>query len=123
MGSQGDFVGPGNPIITDGAWWILALEFGLPLSVLAVLSLFIVLIPLAKYVLRWDSKNRALAIATLAFHAFIIPANFISSGILGHISFGLYWAVLGLSLAGMNSNSALRLRRTPVKLPAKSSAS
>jgi hypothetical protein len=114
MGSQGDFVGTGNSIITDGAWWILALEFGLPLSVVAALSLFIVLIPIAKHVLRWDTKNRALAIATLSFHAFMIPANFINSALLGHISFGLYWAALGLSFAGIDRNLRLTSRHIPV---------
>lgn len=114
MGSQGDFVGPGNPIITDGAWWILALEFGLPLSALAGLSLFIVLIPIAKHVLRCDSKHRALAIATLSFHAFMIPANFINSAVLGHISFGLYWVALGLSFAGIDRKPRLTSRHVPV---------
>jgi hypothetical protein len=114
MGSQGDFVGPGNPIITDGAWWILALEFGLPLSAFAALSLWMVLIPIAKHVLRWNSRNRALAIATLSFHAFVIPANFINSALLGHISFALYWAVLGLSLADIGSNATLQQTRLPV---------
>lgn len=104
IGSQGSSVGPENVIIADGAWWILFLEFGIPLSVLMVILLFVVLTPLAKYVLRKDSKNRALAIATLSFHAYILPANFINSAILGHISFGLYWMVLGLSLAGISSN-------------------
>jgi len=101
IGSQGDFVGPQNAIITDGAWWALVLEFGVPLSLLVVASLCIVLTPLTKYVLRQSSGNRALAIATLSFHAYLFPANFINSAILGHVSFGLYWALLGLSLAGI----------------------
>jgi hypothetical protein len=101
MGSQGDFVGPENVMVTDGAWWILLLEFGLPLSILIVISLGIVLFDLVKYVLRKDSKHRALAIATLSFHAYIFPANFINSALLGHISYGLYWAVLGLAVAGI----------------------
>ena len=103
IGSQGNSVGPENAIITDGAWWILMLEFGVPLSLFVVLLLILGLVPLARYVLRRDSQNRALAIATLAFHAYLFPANFINSGILGHISFGLYWALLGLSIAGCAS--------------------
>lgn len=108
MGSQGDAVGPEKVIITDGAWWILLLEFGVPLTILIVALLIIVLIPLAKYVLRPDSGNRALAIATLSFHAYIFPSNFINSALLGHISFGLYWVVLGLSLASANYNFGSR---------------
>jgi hypothetical protein len=99
MGSQGDFVGPDNVIITDGTWWILLLEFGIPLTILIVVVLVLALRPIAKYVFRPESKNRALAIATLSFHAYIVPANFINSALLGHISFGLYWVVLGLSFA------------------------
>ena len=105
MGSQGDFVGPDNVIITDGAWWILVLEFGIPLSILALILLGLVLVPLARYALHQDSRDRALAIAVLSFHAYIIPASFINSALLGHISFGLYWAVLGLSLAGINCDT------------------
>jgi len=99
VGSQGNAVGPENAIITDGAWWILMLEFGVPLSILFVVVLVLMLIPVAKHVLRRDSKQRALSIATLAFHAYLFPASFINSAILGHVSFGLYWAVLGLSIA------------------------
>ena len=106
VGSQGDFVGPGNAIITDGTWWILLLEFGVPLSVLFVVLLLAMLLPVAKRVLRKESKHRALAIATLSFHMYLLPANFINSGILGHVSFGLYWAVLGLSLAAATGDRA-----------------
>lgn len=106
MGSQGDFVGPDSVIITDGAWWILVLEFGIPLAILAVILLGIVLVPLTRFVLRQDSQDRALAIATMSFHAYIIPANFINSALLGHISFALYWVALGLSLAGMSRRPA-----------------
>ncbi len=102
MGSQADFVGPGNAIITDGTWWILLLEFGVPLTILIVSMLLLALIPISKYVLRPESKNRALAIATLSFHVYILPANFIDSALLGHISYALYWVVLGLSLAAAN---------------------
>jgi hypothetical protein len=102
MGSQGDFVGPGNSIITDGTWWILLLEFGGPLTILIASMLLLALIPISKYVLRPESKNRALAIATLSFHAYILPSNFINSALLGHISYALYWVVLGLSLAAAN---------------------
>jgi hypothetical protein len=116
MGSQGNSVGPANVIITDGTWWILLLEFGTPLSILIVIMLLLGLIPIAKYVLRQDSTNRALAIATLSFHAYIIPANFINSALLGHISYGLYWVVFGLSLAGVSRNSALVSKRSPVPL-------
>jgi hypothetical protein len=98
VGSQGNAVGPENAIITDGAWWILMLEFGVPLSILLVVVLVLILIPVAKHVLRRDSKQRALPIASLAFHAYLFPASFINSAILGHISFGLYWATLGLSI-------------------------
>lgn len=117
VGSQGNFVGPENVIVTDGAWWILLLEFGVPLSILIVISLCIILIPLVKYVLHPKSKNRALAIATLAFHAYVIPANFINSALLGHISYGLYWVVLGLSVAGIGRNAASNPRPTEVCLP------
>ena len=108
VGSQGNSVGPENVIITDGAWWILMLEFGVPLSIVFVVLLVLLLIPVGKHVLRSDSKQRALAIATLAFHAYLFPASFINSAILGHISFGLYWAVLGLSLAAAASNRTSR---------------
>lgn len=114
MGSQGDFMGPENVIITDGTWWILLLEFGVPLSILIVVVLLLSLIPISKYVLRPKSKDRALAIATLSFHAYIIPSNFINSAILGHISFGLYWVVLGLSFAAANCNPTLSTSRARV---------
>jgi hypothetical protein len=117
MGSQGSFVGPANVIITDGTWFILLLEFGVPLSILIVVMLVLVLVPIAKYVLRMESKNRALAIATVSFHAYIFPSNFINSALLGHISFGLYWVVLGLSLAAANCNSTLSSGRGPVPVP------
>jgi O-antigen ligase/polysaccharide polymerase Wzy-like membrane protein len=118
MGSEGDFMGPDNVIITDGAWWILLLEFGIPLTILIVIVLLLVLVPIAKYVLRQESKNRALAIATLAFHAYILPASFINSALLGHISFGLYWVVLGLSFAAASrDHSRPRSRRTLVPVP------
>lgn len=100
IGSQGNSVGPENAIITDGAWWILLLELGVPISMFFLLLLLLGLVPIARFVLRQDSQNRALPIATLAFHAYLFPANFINSGVLGHISFGLYWALLGLSIAG-----------------------
>ena len=108
VGSQGNSVGPENVIITDGAWWILMLEFGIPLSIVFVVLLVLMLIPVGRYVLRRDSKQRALSIATLAFHAYLFPASFINSAILGHVSFGLYWAVLGLSLAAAASNRTSR---------------
>jgi O-Antigen ligase len=114
MGSQGTSVGPENVIITDGTWWILLLEFGIPFSILIVIVLFLTLIPISKYVLRPESKNRALAIATLSFHAYILPANFINSALLGHISFGLYWVALGLSLASTKCNPTLSSWRTPI---------
>jgi hypothetical protein len=106
VGSQGNAVGPENAIITDGAWWILLLEFGLPLSMFFVVVLISMLILVAKRVLRKESKHRALAIATLSFHMYLLPANFINSGILGHVSFGLYWAVLGLSLSAATGDRA-----------------
>ncbi len=105
IGSQGDFMGPGNVIVTDGAWWILLLEFGIPLAIVTVVLLCMILIFLVRYVLDNNSKERALAIAVLSFHAYVIPASFINSALLGHVSFGLYWAVLGLSLGGINSSS------------------
>ena len=106
VGSQGNSVGPENAIITDGAWWILMLEFGVPLSILFVVLLVLMLVPVGKHVLRRDSEQRALAIATLAFHAYLFPACFINSAILGHISFGLYWAVLGLSIAAASNRTS-----------------
>lgn len=117
MGSQGDFVGPGNSIITDGTWWILLLEFGAPLTILIVSMLLLALVPISKYVLRSESQNRALAIATLSFHAYILPANFIDSALLGHISFGLYCAVLGLSFAAASDNPRPSPRRSLVSVP------
>jgi O-antigen ligase len=114
MGSEGDFIGADNAIITDGAWWILFLEFGIPLTLLIAFLIFRALIPIAKYVLRQDAKNRALPIATLSFHAYIIPASVINSALLGHISFGLYWVVLGLSLAEALSRPAPRSPRVLV---------
>jgi len=105
VGSQGNSVGPENAVITDGAWWILMLEFGIPLSILFVFLLVLMLIPVGKHVLRRDSKQRTLAIATLAFHAYLFPASFINSAILGHVSFGLYWAVLGLSIAAASNRA------------------
>jgi len=105
MGSQGNSAGPENVIISDGTWWILLLEFGVPLTILIVSMLLLALIPISKYVLRPESKNRALAIATLSFHAYILPSNFINSALLGHISYALYWVVLGLSLAAANCDS------------------
>src|SRR5262249_28054751 len=104
----GNSVGPENVIITDGAWWILMLEFGVPLSIVFVVLLVLMLIPVGRHVLRRDSQQRALAIATLAFHAYLFPASFINSAILGHVSFRLYWAVLGLSLAAAASNRTSR---------------
>jgi O-antigen ligase len=117
MGSQGNSVGPDSVIITDGAWWILLLEFGIPLTILIALLIFRALIPIAKYVLDPGSQNRALAIATLSFHAYILPANFINSALLGHISYGLYWIVLGLSLSSAISRPAPRVSRALVHLP------
>jgi hypothetical protein len=111
VGSQGNSVPPENAIITDGAWWILMLEFGVPLSIVFVVLLVLLLIPIGKHVLRRDSKQRTLAIATLAFHAYLFPASFINSAILGHISFGLYWAVLGLSIAAASNLYSRRLRQ------------
>ena len=102
LGSQGDFVGPQNVLVTDGGWWRLLLEFGIPLSMLLIVSIGTILIFIARYVLHRDSKNRALAIATLSFHAFIIPANFVNNALFGHIAFVLYWVVLGLSVAGID---------------------
>lgn len=109
VGSQGNSVGPENAIITDGAWWILMLEFGVPLSILFLGVLVLMLIPVAKHALRTDSKQRSLAIATLAFQAYLFPASFINSAILGHISFGLYWAVLGLSVAAASNRKSSAL--------------
>jgi O-antigen ligase len=117
MGSQGNSVGPDSVIITDGAWWILLLEFGIPLTILIALLIFRALIPIAKFVLDPGSQNRALAIATLSFHAYILPANFINSALLGHISYGLYWIVLGLSLSSAISRPAPRVSRALVHLP------
>jgi O-antigen ligase len=115
MGSQGNSVGPDNVIITDGAWWIILLEFGIPLTILIVTVLLLALVPIAKFVLRPESTNRSLAIATLSFHAYVVPAGFINSAILGHISFGLYWVVLGLSFAAASGGySSLRSRQTLV---------
>jgi O-antigen ligase len=117
MGSQGNSVGPDSVIITDGAWWILLLEFGIPLTMLIVIAMLFALIPVVKYVLRPESNNRALAIATLSFHAYILPANFINSALLGHISFGLYWAVLGLSFAAVSGHPKLKSTRALVQIP------
>jgi O-antigen ligase len=114
MGSQGDSVGPEYVIITDGTWWILLLEFGAPLTILIVVVIFLALIPISKYVLRPESENRALAIATLSFHAYILPASFINSALLGHTSFALYWVVLGLSLAAATGNPRFNSSRALV---------
>jgi O-Antigen ligase len=114
MGSQGDSVGPEYVIITDGTWWILLLEFGAPLTILIVVVILLALIPISKYVLRPESENRALAIATLSFHAYLLPASFINSALLGHTSFALYWVVLGLSLAAATRDPRLNSSRTPV---------
>jgi O-antigen ligase len=117
MGSQGDSLGPENVIITDGAWWILLLEFGIPLTLLIAIILLLALISISKFVLQPESKDRALAIATLSFHAYIVPASFINSALLGHISFGLYWVVLGLSVAAASCNPAWSSGRTSVPVP------
>lgn len=109
VGTEGNAVAPEDAIITDGAWWILMLEFGVPLSILFVVVLVLTLVPITKYVLRRDSNQRALAIATLAFHAYLFPANFINSAILAHISFGLYWAVLGLSIAAASNRRPMAI--------------
>lgn len=107
FGSQGDFVGPDNVIITDGAWWILVLEFGVPLAVLTIILLCAVLRSFLKYVLRPESKDRELAIAALAFHAYIIPGSIINSALLGHISFGLYWVLMGLAVSTLKVDPKL----------------
>jgi O-antigen ligase len=111
MGSQGSALGPENVLITDGTWWILFLEFGGPLLLLVVASILWILITISKWVLRLESKDRAFAIATLSFHAYILPANFVNSALLGHVSFGLYWVALGLSLASIKINSSLQSAR------------
>jgi len=108
VGTQGNSVGPENAIITDGAWWILMLEFGVPVAIVFFVVLVLMLIPVAKHVLRADSKQRAFPIATLAFHVYLFPASFINSAILGHVSFGLYWAVLGLSIASVTGERRAR---------------
>jgi O-antigen ligase len=107
MGSQGDFVGAENVIITDGAWWIFLLEFGIPLATLILCLLSVVLIPIVRFTMQKRSHDRALEIATLSFFAYIVPANFINSALLGHISFGLFWVVLGLSIADTSQAPAL----------------
>lgn len=115
------FVGTGfgtqGLLITDGTWWTLLLEFGGPLTILILFMITLALIPISKYVFRLDSKNRAIAIATLAFHIYILPSSFINSAVLGHISFGLYWAALGLSLATASYSPTLRPALSPRLAP------
>jgi hypothetical protein len=103
----GTGLGTQGLLITDGAWWTLLLEFGAPLTILILCAITLALIPISKYVLRPDSKNRAIAVATLAFHIYVLPSSFINSAVLGHISFGLYWVALGLSLATASYSSTL----------------
>jgi O-antigen ligase len=118
MGSQGSSLGPENVLITDGAWWIFFLEFGIPLTLLIAIILLLALISISKYVLHPESRSRALAIATLSFHAYIVPASFINSALLGHISFGLYWVVLGLSFAAASGDHPiLRSKQNLVPVP------
>ena len=73
------------------------------LNVGSVIVLLVVLFQLTKAILLGRVKERALAIAVLAFHAYIIPANFINSASLGRISFAVYWIVLGLTFSSMDS--------------------
>ncbi|RNI28031.1 hypothetical protein EFA69_18275 [Rufibacter immobilis] len=99
-GSQGPSSSPERVVITDGYWFQLLMENGLPLSIL-YLSSFILsfFYTLRLFFITHDLSLRQLCLCFLGCSAYFYAASFLNSAIAGKVNFILYWMIFGFVLA------------------------
>jgi hypothetical protein len=79
-----------NQVITDGAWFKMLLEFGIPLF---LLFCFILLLPLINMAMISQKRDK---LFIYSFYLFLFLANTVNSGIFCKINYFLLWLLIGL---------------------------
>lgn len=98
-----------DPIITDGCWFILLLEIGIPLFVIYVL--FLLLSYGMSFLIFLKTNSLTLKYISLSFIAvstFFYIANFVNSAFIGKVNFISYWLIFGIILAYYRTEVAAR---------------
>ncbi|GGK70826.1 O-antigen ligase family protein [Rufibacter glacialis] len=100
IGSQGPSANPDTVIITDGYWFQLFLENGLPLGlVYLAFYLFCLLYALQAFLKTKNLLLKQLCLAFLGLSVYYYAASFINSAFIGRVNFILYWVLFGLIVA------------------------
>ncbi len=80
-----------NQVITDGAWFKMLLEFGIPIFL--IFSLILIYILLGSLRISFEGERLFLYM----FFLFFFFANFVNSGFFSKINYSLFWLLLGLN--------------------------
>ncbi len=100
VGSQGASGDPSKKIITDGYWFQVMLENGVPLGLLYVLFHFICpLFALTSFYRTEDLLLKKLCMAFVAVSAYFFAASFLNSGFAGRANYISYWLIFGTLIA------------------------
>jgi len=101
IGTQGpSSMSFGTPIITDGFWFMLPLEIGVPLFALYVLFLMWSYGMSVMIFLKTNSPTlKYVSLAFIGMSTFFYVANFINSAFIGKVNYICYWLLFGIILA------------------------
>ncbi|WP_207431163.1 O-antigen ligase family protein [Sabulibacter ruber] len=100
VGSQGPSGDPENVIITDGYWFQMFLENGVPLGILYLLFYVFCLLYALQVLFKTNSiLLKQLCLAFLGVSVYFYAASFINSAFIGRVNFILYWILFGLIMA------------------------
>ena len=102
MGTQGYFRGDLQTYITDGCWFSLTLEMGIPLIILFIM-LVISLLRFAFVRIKKEGSKSALYIncVFISVALYFLFANIINSSFTAPTNYGLFWVIAGCML-GVN---------------------
>ncbi len=106
LGSQGESSGAGlgsNAITTDGSWFQLFLELGIPLSILFLFLMFSIL----KLLISLSRNStiplvKGLSNGLIGYIIFVLPAGFLDSIFTYRITYILFWFFVGCIISYIN---------------------
>ena len=96
-----------NQVITDGAWFKMLLEFGIPIFLILCLLLIYIL----NSSLRISVEGERIFV--YMFFLFFFLANVFNSGIFNKVNYSLFWFILGLNYNRLRLH--YQLKSTPIQ--------
>lgn len=100
IGSQGPSGDPEKVIITDGYWFQLFLENGMPLGLLYLAFYLLCFFYALQAFLTTDNLLlKQLCLTFIAVSMYYAAASFINSAFIGRVNFILYWMLFGFIMA------------------------